>query len=103
VLAPDPATPITPQLLDRAKDILIDRQDTHLDSLAERLRAERVRAIIQPILAGEELPDTPEDDRRFVLDLGLVRRSPQGGLVIAWTLTAGGQSTAARMPYEPLR
>jgi hypothetical protein len=98
VLAPDPATPITPQLLDRAKDILIDRQDTHLDSLAERLRA-----IIQPILAGEELPDTPEDDRRFVLDLGLVRRSPQGGLVIAWTLTAGGQSTAARMPYEPLR
>ena len=83
VLAPDPATPITPQLLDQAKDILIDRQDTHLDSLAERLREERVRAIIQPILAGEELPETPEDDRRFVLDLGLVKRSPQGGLVIA--------------------
>ncbi|MFM7326024.1 MAG: ATP-binding protein, partial [Nodosilinea sp.] len=53
------------------------------DSLAERLREERVRAIIQPILAGVELPETPEDDRRFVLDLGLVKRSPQGGLVIA--------------------
>ena len=83
VLAPDPATPITPQLLDRAKDILIDRQDTHLDSLAERLREDRVRAIIQPILAGEELPDTPEDDRRFVLDLGLCSQDQRRGIQIA--------------------
>jgi hypothetical protein len=83
VLAPDPATPITPQLLDRAKDILIDRQDTHLDSLAERLREERVRAIIQPILAGQELPETPADDLRYVLDLGLCSQDQRRGIQIA--------------------
>jgi len=46
--------------------------------LAERLREERVKAIIQPMLAGLDLPDTPEDDRRFSLDLGLVKRIPLG-------------------------
>ena len=57
VLAPDPATPITVELINNAKDILIERQDTHLDSLAERLREDRVQAIIEPILAGQELPN----------------------------------------------
>jgi hypothetical protein len=39
--------------IDAAKEELIRRQDTHLDSLAERLRESRVRRIIEPILAGE--------------------------------------------------
>ncbi|MFN8747627.1 MAG: ATP-binding protein, partial [Pseudanabaena sp.] len=60
-IAKDPHIPITPELVNQAKEILIQRQDTHLDSLAERLREERVRAIIQPILAGQELPDVPQD------------------------------------------
>lgn len=83
VFAPDPTTPITPAIIEAAKERLIERQDTHLDSLAERLREERVRAVIAPILAGGALDDVPEDDRRFVIDLGLVRRDPAGGLVIA--------------------
>ena len=79
----DPSIPITPELVNEAKEILIKRQDTHLDSLAERLREDRVRAIIQPILSGLELGDTPDDDRRYLLDLGLVVRSQEGGLKIA--------------------
>jgi len=82
-IAPDPAIPITVELINQAKEILIKRQDTHLDSLAERLRENRVKAIIQPILSGLELEDTPEDDRRYLLDLGLVVRSLEGGLKIA--------------------
>ena len=82
-MAPDPAIPITVELINQAKEILIKRQDTHLDSLAERLREDRVRAIIQPILSGLELGDTPDDDRRYLLDLGLVVRSQEGGLKIA--------------------
>jgi hypothetical protein len=35
------------------------------------------------MLAGKELNETPDDDRQFLVDLGLVRRDPQGGLVIA--------------------
>jgi hypothetical protein len=83
VLAPDPARPVTVAVIEQAKERLIERQDTHLDSLAERLREERVRQIILPILAGASLGDVPDDDRRFVLDLGLVRHDPAGGLVIA--------------------
>ncbi|MFN9861351.1 MAG: ATP-binding protein, partial [Pseudanabaena sp.] len=82
-IAKDPSIPITPELVNQAKEILIKRQDTHLDSLAERLREDRVRAIIQPILSGLELGDTPDDDRRYLLDLGLVVRSQEGGLKIA--------------------
>ena len=80
-IADDPAIPITVELINQAKEILIKRQDTHLDSLAERLREDRVRAIIQPILAGSELTDVPQDDIRYVLDLGLCTN--QHGLQIA--------------------
>ncbi len=69
--------------MDEAKEILIRRQDTHIDSLLERLREPRVQAIIEPMLAGEELGDVPEDDIRFAQDLGLVRLSAQGGLEVA--------------------
>ena len=79
----DPAIPITPNLVNEAKEILIKRQDTHLDSLAERLREDRVRVIIQPILSGQELVNMPEDDLRFVLDLGLCSRDSRGGIQIA--------------------
>ncbi|MBO0861432.1 MAG: ATP-binding protein [Chloracidobacterium sp.] len=83
-IAPDPATPITVDIIREAKEILIKRQDTHLDSLVERLREPRVRRIIEPILAGSsDVGALPPDDVRFVQDLGLVRKTDKGGLVIA--------------------
>jgi type II secretory pathway predicted ATPase ExeA len=82
-LVPDRATPIAPAHIDEAKEILIQRQDTHLDSLAERLREPRVRHVIAPLLAGEPPDAIPLDDIRFVLDLGLCRTDPQRGLVVA--------------------
>ena len=72
------------EVINQAKEVLIERQDTHLDSLAERLREPRVRRIIEPMLAGSSsATDLPADDLRFVTDLGLVRDDPAGGLVIA--------------------
>ena len=79
----DPNTLITAELVNQAKEILIKRQDTHLDSLAERLREDRVRIIVEPILSGQELVNTPEDDLRYVLDLGLCNRDSRGGIQIA--------------------
>lgn len=83
VVAPDLMTPITPAIIDQAKELLIQRQDTHLDSLAERLREERVRRVIEPIISGQVLGHVPDDDIRFVLDLGLCRMASGGGLEIA--------------------
>jgi len=82
-LVVDRAQAITEEDVDTAKDVLIRRQDTHLDSLAERLREPRVRRVIEPILAGGTIGAVPEDDVRYVQDLGLVRQSSAGGLVLA--------------------
>lgn len=70
---------VTSHHVERAKDALILRRDTHLDSLTERLREPRVRRVIEPILAGE-FPDPalPEDDIEYVKDLGLVAAGPAG-------------------------
>jgi len=83
VLVPDRAEAITVADADAGKEILIRRQDTHLDSLAERLREPRIRAILEPMLAGEPLGDMPDDDLRFAQDIGLVRMTAEGGLEVA--------------------
>lgn len=77
VVVRDRTQPIEVAAVERAKEILIERRDTHLDSLVDRLREERVRRVIEPILAGELVsPDVLDDDLQFVEDLGLVARAP---------------------------
>ncbi len=77
--APDPAAEVKANHVDRAKEALILRRDTHIDSLANRLREARIRRIIEPILAGEFPQDeVPKDDVDFVRDLGLVAPGPAG-------------------------
>jgi hypothetical protein len=82
-LVPDERTSITLADVEQAKKVLIERQETHLDSLAERLREPRIRAILEPMIAGRLLGDVPEDDRRFAIDLGLLRRGVDGTLEVA--------------------
>lgn len=83
VIAPNPAITIDIDQIQQAKETLIQRKDTHLDSLAERLRETRVKAILEPMMAGQDLGETSSDDREFLVDLGLLRREDNGGLVIA--------------------
>lgn len=82
-IVPNPTDAITIEQVEQAKEILIRRQDTHIDSLASILREKRVRAIVEPLLAGQELGVVPSDDRQFLVDLGLVVRHPAGGLAPA--------------------
>ena len=79
----DEPLPVTVAHLEEAKELMIQRQDTHLDSLAERLREPRVRRVIEPLLSGGSISDVPSDDIRFVVDLGLCRFDGAGGLIIA--------------------
>ena len=51
-LVTDLAAPVTATDVGRARDVLVERQDTHLDSLAARLAEPRVRRVIEPMLAG---------------------------------------------------
>jgi hypothetical protein len=78
-LVPDRSLSMDANTIEAAKEALILRRDTHLDSLIERLREPRVRRVIEPIVAGETLPpDLLDDDVRFALDLGLVVTTKQG-------------------------
>ncbi|MEA3641630.1 MAG: AAA-like domain-containing protein, partial [Lamprobacter sp.] len=79
----DRTRPIDAAMIDAAKEYLIFNRVTHLDQLADKLREERVRGIIEPMLAGESLDSVPLDDRDYLIDLGLLRRAVGGGLVIA--------------------
>jgi hypothetical protein len=74
---------ITVEHFQIVKETLIRRKDTHLDSLAERLREERVRRVMEPMMVGRELELMADDDRDFLVDLGLLRRAREVGLVIA--------------------
>ncbi len=59
-----------------SREVLIRRRDTHLDQLADKLREERVKRVIEPILSGD--PDAvayQPDDVQYVRDLGLIRQS----------------------------
>lgn len=82
-LVPDPARAITVADVDRAREELVSRRTMHLDALGDRLRDARVRAVIAPMLAGEILPAVPNEDLRYVIDLGLVRLTATGGLDVA--------------------
>lgn len=82
-LVKNPNQNITIADLLQAKENLIERNDTHLDSLAERLKENRIRRILEPMLAGEDLGEIPQEDLKFIVDLGLCRIDPMGGLIIA--------------------
>lgn len=82
-LQTDRTQPITRDIIETAKEILIKRRDTHLDVLVDRLQEPRVRAIVDAIITGIDTSlDFPIDDIQYVIDLGLVARR-DNNLVIA--------------------
>jgi hypothetical protein len=83
VIVTDRGIAIDAQHVHTAKESLIRRKDTHLDSLAKRLREKRVRDILEPMMAGQDLSESSDEDRDFLVDLGLLRRENSGGLVVA--------------------
>ncbi|MDR1918256.1 MAG: ATP-binding protein, partial [Tannerellaceae bacterium] len=51
---------------------IILRRDTHIDSLLERLKEERVRKVIEPVILGGYVSPS-SDDFYYTRDLGLIR------------------------------
>lgn len=82
-LLPDRSQPVTRSHVLQVRELLIERRDTHLDSLVDRLREDRVRRVVEPILSGDAVFDPRfDDDFSYVRDLGLVARR-DGEVVIA--------------------
>ena len=82
ILKYDFSQSITRELLIQAKQQLILRRDTHLDSLLDKLKEDRVKQIVQSIINGDNLDfDTLDDHITYVRDLGIV--SPSSPLEFA--------------------
>ncbi len=73
---------VTAEHIEEAKEKLILSRTTHLDSLAYKLKEERVAPIIRALLTGDEDVAQDSDDFQYVVDLGLIRRD-RDGIVIA--------------------
>ena len=78
----DRSRAIGPEAIETAKEGLILDRVTHLDQLADKLEEERVRRVIEPLLAGSEgAGEVSGEDLDYVVDLGLVRID--GGIEMA--------------------
>ena len=111
ILQSDYSKPVTRELVDEAIQTIILRRDTHIDSLLERLKEERVRKVIEPVIIGDRVQiDIFSDDYQYVLDLGLIRNenhrtipsNPIYAEVIARTLSANCQNdiTTEKPEYQ---
>ena len=79
----DRSRPVTAETIEEAANQLILERATHLDQLADKLREDRVRRVIAPMIAGEHWPsngDEPQnDDIQYAIDFGLLRMDGPNG------------------------
>lgn len=69
----DRSQPITLDIMQRAREALIKRCDTHIDALLDKLLEPRVRHIIDAIISGiKEVALFPSDDVQYIRDLGIL-------------------------------
>jgi len=66
--------PITKEVLEKAREALIKRCDTHMDALLDKLNEPRVRNIMDILLSSSDGPGFDPDDLQYVRDLGLISR-----------------------------
>jgi hypothetical protein len=109
ILQSDYTKPVTVEMVTTAIQTIILRRDTHIDSLLERLKEERVRRVMEPVIIGElsEI-DILSDDYRYTIDLGLIREAggtimpsnPIYAEVIIRALSANSQKDLAESRYS---
>jgi hypothetical protein len=73
ILHSDYSKSITAAMAWTAIQTIILRRDTHIYSLLERLKEDRVRKVIEPMLTGDDFSDRLSDDYQYVIDLGLIK------------------------------
>ena len=93
-------------VLDGQEALILGRQ-THLHQLADKLREDRVRRVVEPLLSGSERPRHTASDIEYVRDLGLIAQdrplriaNPIYAEVVPRELTMGEQEGLAVHPGE---
>ena len=71
---------ITDKIFQKAKENLILSKTTHLDQLADKLKEERVRRVIEPIIKGVN-PEINNDAITYCVDLGLIKKTQAGYII----------------------
>ncbi len=69
---------ITKKLIEEAKNRIILERYTHIDQLADKLKEDTVRSVIEAILKGEGIRKIKDDDLQYVIDLGFIKRTKEG-------------------------
>ena len=79
ILDYDTSKVVTVDIVAQAKENLIKRRDTHLDSLIDKLQEPRVRSIIDSIISGADIMyDNYDDDLLYAENLGLIANKGKG-------------------------
>ena len=63
---------ITPEKIEQAKENMVLERETHLDQLVDKLKEDRVKNVILPMIQGIDVR-LNEDDLLYCLDLGLIK------------------------------
>ena len=104
------AEPVTAGDMETAKETIIRARGTHVDSLMERLKEERVRRVVEPVILGDSVgASRNDDDYRYVLDLGILREdgpnlvpaNPMYAEIILRYLTVDQQAAFGRTYPSP--
>jgi len=75
ILIDDYSKPVTKELAEQAIQNIILRRDTHIDSLIDKLKEERVKEVIEPIIITTKENDNfnfSSDNVQYCIDLGLI-------------------------------
>ena len=84
ILKYDVSKEVTPEIVAQAKENLILRRDTHLDSLIDKLQNPSVKPIISALISGESIMyDEYNNDKQYVYDLGLIDIENKNGICIS--------------------
>ena len=68
----DRSRPIGAEDILTAREALIRRRNTHIHQLGEKLREDRVRRVVEPLLSDSEMPTPSSRDLGYARDLGLI-------------------------------
>ena len=99
----DRSHPISAEDILAAREELILRRETHLDQLADKLREDRIRRVVEPLLSGSGEEPFSHRDLEYARDLGLIAgddppriANPVYAEVVPRELTLGAQAGLAQ-------